>query len=136
MIGHRTTEAIPSDVDVVVIGAGMSGVATAYHLLKSHNPRRGALPRVVMLEAREACYGATGRNGGHCKPDFYRGAYRIVESARLGRPNSKGYPGYKKKFGKDQAMKILQNEKVCDLLSLAGSDGRRFSFGGRKLFLF
>lgn len=25
--------------------------------------------RIVMLEAREVCSGATGRNGGHCKPD-------------------------------------------------------------------
>ncbi|KAF9653039.1 FAD dependent oxidoreductase [Thelephora ganbajun] len=94
LIGHRTTETIPSDADVVIIGAGMSGAATAYHLFKGHDPARRALPKVVVLEAREACYGATGRNGGHCRPDFY-----------------KGYPKYKKTFGKDQAMKILQNEK-------------------------
>lgn len=28
-------------------------------------------PRIVMLEARQACWGATGRNGGHCKPSVY-----------------------------------------------------------------
>lgn len=76
LIGHRTTETIPTDADVVVIGGGMSGAAIAYYLFKGHDPvLRGALPKVVMLEAREACYGATGRNGGHCKPDFYRGAW-------------------------------------------------------------
>jgi len=75
LIGHRTTEAIPTNADVVVIGAGMSGAATAYHLFEGHDPARGDLPKVVVLEAREACYGATGRNGGHCKPDFYRGAF-------------------------------------------------------------
>lgn len=74
LIGHRTTETIPINADVVVIGAGMSGAATAYHLFKGHDQIQGALPKVVVLEAREACYGATGRNGGHCKPDFYRGA--------------------------------------------------------------
>ncbi|KAF9792338.1 FAD dependent oxidoreductase [Thelephora terrestris] len=94
LIGHRTTEEVPSNADVVIIGAGMSGAATAYHLLKDHETTKGGLPKVVMLEAREVCYGATGRNGGHCKPDFYR-----------------GYPKYKKRFGKDEAMKILQNEK-------------------------
>ena len=84
LIGHRTTEIIPTDADVVVVGAGMSGVATAYHLLKGHDPSRGDLPKVVVLEAREACYGATGRNGGHCKPDCYRGAF--CEFAELGLP--------------------------------------------------
>lgn len=74
LIGHRTTQTIPSDADVVVIGAGMSGAATAYHLFKGHDPVEGSLPKVVMIEAREACYGATGRNGGHCRPDCYGGA--------------------------------------------------------------
>lgn len=80
LIGHRTTDTIPSDADVVIIGAGMSGAATAYHILKGHDSTRGSLPNVLILEAREACYGATGRNGGHCKPDFYRGGFCVVGS--------------------------------------------------------
>jgi len=40
-----------------------------------------------------------------------------------GRSDCEGYPKYKKTFGKDQAMKILQNEQVCNLLLLIGSDG-------------
>lgn len=118
LIGHRTTERIPSDSDVVIIGAGMSGASTAYHLFKDHDPMRGTLPRVVILEAREACYGATGRNGGHCKPDFYRGALFLwLTLPSLGRTDWKGYPKYKKTFGKDQATKILENEKVGGFLS-------------------
>jgi len=73
LIGHRTTKTIPNYADVVVIGAGMSGAAISYHLFKGYGPAEGPLPKVVIIEAREACYGATGRNGGHCKPDFYRG---------------------------------------------------------------
>jgi hypothetical protein len=36
------------------------------------------------------------------------------------RIDRKGYPKYKKRFGKDQAKKILENEKVSDLTSVRG----------------
>ena len=61
---HRTTTALPSDCDVAIIGAGMSGVATAYHLCEQAGPNP---PSIVILEARQVCSGATGRNGGHAK---------------------------------------------------------------------
>lgn len=57
----RSTEALPSECDILVIGAGYAGVSTLYHLLDSNyapNPSK-----IVMLEAREACSGASGRNG-------------------------------------------------------------------------
>ena len=56
---HRTSEDLPAECDVLIIGAGYAGAATAYHLLKE-NP---SPPSVVILEARQACSGATGRNG-------------------------------------------------------------------------
>ena len=56
---HRSTEELPKKCDVLIIGAGYAGAATAYHLLKD-NP---SPPSVVILEARQACSGATGRNG-------------------------------------------------------------------------
>lgn len=63
----RTTPDLPTETDVVIIGAGYSGASTAYHMLhEKPNP-----PSMVILEAREACSGATGRNGGHLKPDVY-----------------------------------------------------------------
>ena len=50
----------PSSADVVVIGAGMTGCAIAYHL-------RELRPELecVVLDARGVAGGATGRNGGH-----------------------------------------------------------------------
>ncbi|RTE70859.1 hypothetical protein BHE90_014744 [Fusarium euwallaceae] len=64
---YRSTLQLPSKADVVIIGSGLSGVATAYFLLKDNpNP-----PSIVLLEARKICSGATGRNGGHVKPDTY-----------------------------------------------------------------
>lgn len=65
---HRTTPDLPSDADVVIIGSGFAGVATAYHILKDSSP---STPSIVLLEARTICSGATGRNGGHVKPDVY-----------------------------------------------------------------
>ncbi|KAF8526631.1 FAD dependent oxidoreductase [Hysterangium stoloniferum] len=95
LIGHRTTERLPATADVVLIGAGLSGVATAYFLLTGPDPPSN----VVILEAREAGEGATGRNGGHCRPNCYA-----------------GYTEYKAQFGKEQAFKILANE--MDTLNL------------------
>ncbi|ESZ91377.1 hypothetical protein SBOR_8229 [Sclerotinia borealis F-4128] len=66
--GHRTTEELPSRADVVIIGSGIAG-SSAAHWLREH--AEGKHLNVVMLEAREACWGATGRNGGHCQPLVY-----------------------------------------------------------------
>ena len=56
---HRTTDNLPTDCEILIIGAGYAGAATAYHLLDD-NPTP---PSIVLLEAREACSGATARNG-------------------------------------------------------------------------
>nr|POF22148.1 putative oxidoreductase ordl [Quercus suber] len=75
LMGHRSTRNLPPTADVVIIGSGITGASVAHHFLNddSHggSTRGGATgkgPSVVMLEAREACWGATGRNGGHCQP--------------------------------------------------------------------
>lgn len=56
---HRSTPELPSETDVLIIGAGYAGISTAYHLLKDNT----SPPSTVILEAREAGSGATGRNG-------------------------------------------------------------------------
>lgn len=58
----------PEEADVVIIGSGITGAAVARTIL--HEWRRkgeGDNKRVVVLEARQICSGATGRNGGHIK---------------------------------------------------------------------
>jgi len=57
---HRTTEDLPTECDIAIIGAGMTGIATAYHISKLSADDK---PSVVILEARQLCSGATGRNG-------------------------------------------------------------------------
>lgn len=56
---HRTTVELPEKCEVLIIGAGFSGASIAYHLL-GDDP---SPPSIVVLEARSACSGATGRNG-------------------------------------------------------------------------
>jgi glycine/D-amino acid oxidase-like deaminating enzyme len=54
--------AVPDSADTVIVGAGMTGCATAYWLQKLFQ-KGGA--DVVVLDARGCAGGATGRNGGH-----------------------------------------------------------------------
>jgi glycine/D-amino acid oxidase-like deaminating enzyme len=49
------------DVDVAIVGAGYTGLWTAYYLR-----RRDPTLRVVVLESELAGFGASGRNGGWC----------------------------------------------------------------------
>jgi glycine/D-amino acid oxidase-like deaminating enzyme len=58
----RSTPNLPSHCTIAIIGSGMAGITTAYHIL-SQDPSL----EVVVLEARELCSGATARNGGHSK---------------------------------------------------------------------
>src|SRR4029079_8442628 len=55
----------PASYDVAVVGAGLTGLWTAYYL-------RRAAPslRIAVLEAEVAGFGASGRNGGWCSALF------------------------------------------------------------------
>lgn len=58
---------LPTEADVVIIGSGVTGASIARTLLQDRTDGSGSSghPAVVMLEARDVCSGATGRNGGH-----------------------------------------------------------------------
>jgi glycine/D-amino acid oxidase-like deaminating enzyme len=63
------------DADVVIIGAGFTGLWTAHQLLQADPSMR-----VVVLEREVAGFGASGRNGGWCVGD-YGGPVGAVEKA-------------------------------------------------------
>lgn len=60
-----SSDQVPSQVDIAIVGTGLAGVATAYHILKNADPANR--PSLALLEARDACSAATARNGGHVK---------------------------------------------------------------------
>jgi glycine/D-amino acid oxidase-like deaminating enzyme len=66
------------DVDVAIVGAGYTGLWTAYELA-----RRDPSLRVAVLEAEIAGFGASGRNGGWCSALF--AGSRAVTARRHGR---------------------------------------------------
>lgn len=58
----RTTPDLPTQADVVIVGSGLSGALTSYHMMKEAR-ERGRELNVVMLEADETCGSSTARNG-------------------------------------------------------------------------
>lgn len=93
LVDIQTPGGPPPTADIVIIGSGISGVAIARTVL--HELRRkgeelpaagaGAGRRVVVLEARQLCSGATGRNGGHIKPSSHEVFHGLVHKRGLGR---------------------------------------------------
>src|SRR5579859_719812 len=64
LANFRSTENLPAGIlDVVIIGSGFSGTSVAWHILHGEESPRRKYLSVLMLEARDVCSGATGRNG-------------------------------------------------------------------------
>jgi glycine/D-amino acid oxidase-like deaminating enzyme len=67
-------------VDVAVVGAGFTGLWTAYYLV-----RADPTLRVVVLEAETAGFGASGRNGGWCSALFPASLAKVAALPGSGR---------------------------------------------------
>ncbi|RUE88581.1 NAD(P)/FAD-dependent oxidoreductase [Pseudomonas aeruginosa] len=63
-----------AEADIVIVGAGYTGLWTAYYLLKSDPSLR-----VVLLEKREVGFGASGRNGGWASAIFPISLDRVAQ---------------------------------------------------------
>ncbi|WP_125610204.1 NAD(P)/FAD-dependent oxidoreductase [Specibacter cremeus] len=97
--------ALPGDTtaDVAIVGAGYTGLWTAYYLKKAQPSLD-----VVVLESRFAGFGASGRNGGWLTNSITGGRSRYVKShgrAVVGR------------------FQTLLNETVDEVIAAAGSEG-------------
>ncbi|MCJ1338213.1 hypothetical protein MMC09_003499 [Bachmanniomyces sp. S44760] len=91
--GHIANLTISTKADIVIIGSGITGSSLAYNL--TSRPGNGS-KKILMLEARTACSGATGRNGGHTKCGSYRSFLDNVKS-----------------LGEEEAVKIVRFEHDC-----------------------
>jgi glycine/D-amino acid oxidase-like deaminating enzyme len=69
---------LPGDgeVDVAIVGAGFTGLWSAYYLLRAQPGLR-----VGLVEAEVAGFGASGRNGGWCSALFPTSEARLVQRA-------------------------------------------------------
>jgi glycine/D-amino acid oxidase-like deaminating enzyme len=88
LLDYRTTEQLPKYADTVIVGSGITGTLVAKHHLETWPSKN-----VIVLEAREFCSGASGRNAGHCKPDQWR-----------------HYGKFEQAYGQEQALKVMKNE--------------------------
>lgn len=57
-------EGLPEEADIVVVGGGIMGLATAYHLARLSKDKKRGPKRIIVLEKSYLCSGASGRNGG------------------------------------------------------------------------
>ncbi|KAM0542732.1 hypothetical protein ACHAPJ_012665 [Fusarium lateritium] len=136
---HRSTPTLPSQVDIAVIGSGYAGASTVYHVLEQCKARGVQAPRIVILEARQACSGATGRNGGHLKPDPYNrpanllathGIEAATEAAEFEAKNLTEVKRVIEKEGLEcdfvftRAVDALMSDTICDKMK-SGVDSLR-----------
>jgi glycine/D-amino acid oxidase-like deaminating enzyme len=78
-VGPRSPLPGPASYDVAIVGAGFTGLWTAYYL-----SRADPTLRIAVLEAEVAGFGASGRNGGWCSalfPTPWRALVRDSSSA-------------------------------------------------------
>ncbi|KDR78379.1 hypothetical protein GALMADRAFT_155321 [Galerina marginata CBS 339.88] len=73
---HGQDAELPQYADVVIIGSGITGTSIAKAMLE----RSSNELKIVMLEARDACSGATGRNGGHASPLIYNEYFELKKT--------------------------------------------------------
>src|SRR5699024_1927377 len=92
---------LPRHVDVVVVGAGFTGLSTALHLA-----RAGA--SVALLEERTVGWGASGRNGGMATTGL-----------------AIGYPTAVKRYGAERAeqMFLAYNDAIDTVAKLCADEG-------------
>ncbi|KAF7370148.1 DAO domain-containing protein [Mycena sanguinolenta] len=109
-----STGTLTDAADVCIIGSGITGVSAAYHLantVKSERfpvPHQGTKVRAVILEAREFCSGATGRNGGNLTPyEFF--SFNKIQSL----------------FGHEAALRFyaVEDYSVAEMVRIAKESG-------------
>src|SRR5947209_12512139 len=111
----RPPQELRDSYDVVIIGGGSHGLATAYYLQKDHG-----IGNVAVLEKRYIGSGAAGRN-----TTILRSNYKTPEGARFYDASVKLYEG----LSEDLNFNLLFSQ--CGHLTLAHSDRAMFVMANR-----
>ncbi|MCJ1396159.1 hypothetical protein MMC18_009048 [Xylographa bjoerkii] len=111
----RSSPALPSQASIVIIGSGITGVSIAHKLLQ-----RDPSADILMLEARQACSGATGRNGGHCRPGRYLNF--ASDCAAYGQPQAIKLARFEEQTVRDVYALIKADHIDCDFRELETVD--------------
>ncbi len=92
-----------TDVDVAIVGAGFTGLWTAYYL-----KRLEPTLRVAVLEREVAGFGASGRNGGWCSALFAAPLARLAKRHGLGAAT---------------ALRVAMQDSVDEIGNVAAAEG-------------
>jgi glycine/D-amino acid oxidase-like deaminating enzyme len=96
------------DVDVAIVGAGYTGLWTAYYLRRA-DPNL----RIAVIDQAHVGFGASGRNGGWCSAIFPVGPRKLVQM-----------------HGYDQAnaLRVAMQEAVDEVGAVAAAEGMEIDF--------
>ena len=102
-IEPRPSLGTDTEVDVAIVGAGYTGLWTAYHLVTAD-----PTIRVAVIEKEVAGFGASGRNGGWCSALFPASLKRMAAER-----------------GRDAAVRMqhLLHETVAEIGRIADAEG-------------
>ena len=130
-----------TEADVAILGAGMTGLWTAWYLA-----RRDPSLRIVVVEREIAGFGASGRNGAWCAPDLNISMTRLArlhgeDAARrmqqatydavdeVGRASAEA--GIDAGFHKGGEIIVARGQHGVPSLEASLAEYRRFGFGDR-----
>ncbi|KFZ12021.1 hypothetical protein V501_04419 [Pseudogymnoascus sp. VKM F-4519 (FW-2642)] len=109
----------PPDAEIVIIGSGITGTSIARHLVRSHRSSLSKQDKkqnpIVLLDARDICSGATGRNGGHVNEVGWEEYEDLV--TRCGREEAKKITRFRMAHV-DEFMRVVAEEglgKECGM---------------------
>jgi glycine/D-amino acid oxidase-like deaminating enzyme len=96
------------DVDVAIVGAGYTGLWTAYYLRRA-DPNI----RIAVIDQADAGFGASGRNGGWCSAIFPVGPRKLVQM-----------------HGHEQAtaLRLAMQQAVDEVGAVAAAEGMQIDF--------
>jgi glycine/D-amino acid oxidase-like deaminating enzyme len=120
--------ALPTnELDVLIVGSGISGVSAAYHLAsKAHGLK------VAIFEARDFCSGATGRNGGHLHS---AAALFFADLKRFGLEDAIREVKLKERC-KDDLLQLIEEHSWAQEIDLVQGGGIRLCPTETELLLF